>query len=106
MGKAERATAELKDKAEKLQSAQEHAAKPRASARDKADLKMMEQDFQAQRLKGDRLAKQPGKARNRPMTPADKKEKKLDDALVDSFPGSDPVSFTASVPGKKGDPKS
>ncbi len=93
MGKRRQVREELKDKAEKLTSAQEAVSKPGASERDRSDLKMIEQDFQAQQQKAERLARR-GEARKKPPASASEKlERKLDDALADSFPGSDPVSF-------------
>jgi hypothetical protein len=103
MAKAKRIREELQDKAEKLQSAQEAASRPGASQRDRSDLKIIEQDFQAQQQKADRLAVQGEKKPPQPASLTDRMEDKLDKALIDSFPGSDPVSFTEPTPVKKGD---
>ncbi len=103
MGKHEQVRKELQDKAEKLLSAQEAVAKPGASARDRSDLKMIEQDFQAHQQKADRLALHGERTPRPPASRTEKMEQRLDDALVDSFPGSDPVSFIEPSPVKKGD---
>ncbi len=103
MGKHEQIREELQDKAEKLLSAQEAVAKPGASDRDRSDLKMLEQEFQAQKQKADRLALEGTKSPKRPNSRAEKLERKLDDALIDSFPASDPVSFIEPTPVQKGD---
>jgi len=105
MSKNERMRQELLDKAEKLLSAQEAVAAPGATERDRSDLKIIEQDFQAQKQKADRLALQEGDGKKapEPVTLAEKMERMLDTALADSFPGSDPVSFTVATPVKEGD---
>jgi hypothetical protein len=59
-------------------------------ARDKADLKLLEQEVTAERLK----AKRPAKKKDNPAS----EDEKLDKALRDSFPGSDPVSFIEAAP--------
>ena len=81
--------AHLDDMKEKLQDAKRAAHKPDASARDKADLKLLEQEVAAERLK----AKRSTKENEKPATD----EEKLDKALRDSFPGSDPVSFVQTA---------
>ncbi len=109
MGKSKRTREELKDKAEKLLSAQEAVAGPAASQRDKADLKILEQEFQAEQQKADRMAVKGEKEADHPASPdhpaslTDRMENKLDKALADSFPGSDPVSFIEPTPVKEGD---
>ena len=82
--------AHLDDMKEKLQDAKRAAHKPGASAREKADLKLMEQEVAAARLK----AKRPTKKEDKPAS----EDEKLDKALRDSFPGSDPVSFVQAAP--------
>ena len=82
--------AHLDDMKEKLQDAKRAAHKPGASAREKADLKLMEQEVAAERLK----AKRPTKKEDKPAS----EDEKLDKALRDSFPGSDPVSFVQAAP--------
>jgi translation elongation factor EF-Ts len=88
---------ELKDLQHKVQNAKDTATEPKASDREKADLKLLEQEAAAQKLK----AKRP--------TPKKKAESvvedKLDKALSDSFPGSDPVSFVEAAPIKSHDRK-
>ena len=76
---------DLHDLTAKLQDARTAAATPAAGERDKADLKLLEQEVAAQKLK----ARRP----EAPAKPAASHgEAKLDKALEDSFPGSDPVS--------------
>ena len=91
------AQAELSDLKDKVQNAKEAADAPEAGDREKADLKLLEQEAAAKKLKA-----------KRPMQPAKKADPsdvdaKLDKALKDSFPGSDPVSFVEAAPIKKHD---
>ena len=92
-----RAHAELSDLKDKVQNAKEAAKAPDAGDREKADLKLLEQEAAAKKLKA-----------KRPTAP-DKKpaesdvDAKLDKALKDSFPSSDPVSFVEAAPIKKQD---
>lgn len=74
------------------------------SEREASDLKMMEQELLAleQRIGREETVKK-GKPEGRPGSLADKMDKKLDAALKDSFPGSDPVSFIEATPVKPGD---
>jgi hypothetical protein len=81
---------ELADLSQKAKNAKEAAAHPKASDRDKADLKILEQKAAAKKLE----AKHP----NVPSKPQNPTDAKLDKALKDSFPGSDPVSFTEAAP--------
>ena len=90
--------AHLDDLKDKLQDAKRAAHMPDASERAKADLKLMEQEVTAQKLKAKRGAK---KKKSEPAV--DNVEAKLDKALKDSFPGSDPVSFVEAAPIKKHD---
>ncbi len=89
--------AQLDDLKDKLQGAKRSAHMPDASDRDKADLKLLEQEVTAERLKARRPTKKKQEA------PFDDVEAKLDKALKDSFPGSDPVSFVQAAPIKKHD---
>jgi hypothetical protein len=86
----------LSDLKGKLKSAQEAANTPGAGGRVKADLKLLEQEVAAERLKA-----------HRPEAPAKPAaahgEAKLDKALKDSFPGSDPVSSLQAPPFRKSD---
>jgi hypothetical protein len=90
------ATAKLKDLTEKLHGAQEAANADDASKLEKADLKLLKQEVVAQKMKA-----------KRPEPPAEKApttvDGKLDKALKDSFPGSDPVSFLEAAPIKDAD---
>lgn len=99
---------ELKDQALKLRNAKKVADSPDASDRDKADLKLIEQEHLAEKLKQKRSSDSDTAAHvpagNRPATAVARElDKKLDSALEDSFPGSDPVSFVEASPVKQGD---
>lgn len=85
----------LDDLAPKLRNAKQAANTEEAGDREKADLKLLEQEVAAEKLK----AKRPPPAK----PPATEVDAKLDKALKDSFPGSDPVSFLEAAPIKKGD---
>lgn len=95
---------ELTDQAHKLRSAKKAAAAPEATERDKSDLKIIEQQFQADKMK---LNRNPDGARadqpKKDLPLPEKMERQLDSALKDSFPGSDPVSFLEAAPVKPGD---
>jgi hypothetical protein len=88
---------ELDDVKQKLQNAKEAAKAPDAGEREKADLKLLEQEAAAQKLKAGRPP-----TKHKAESEA---EAKLDKALRDSFPGSDPVSFVEAAPMKKRDRK-
>ena len=96
---------ELKDKVEKLRSARKAAASPVATAREEADLKLLEQEVTARRLKMKREASKPQEKKSSPTHESVEKklDRKLDAALKDSFPGSDPVSFVEAAPAKPED---
>ena len=89
----------LSDLNEKLQNAKEAARDGGAGEREKADLKLLEQEVAAEKLKAKRPA-QPKKQKAESEVDA-----KLDKALKDTFPGSDPVSFVEAAPIKKDDRK-
>jgi hypothetical protein len=93
---------DLADIKAKLESAREAAAAPGASERDKADLKLIEQDYlAARRMVYRKRGSDPDECHF-----SDTKEevdKKLDEALKASFPGSDPVSFAEPAPVKDKD---
>jgi hypothetical protein len=93
---------ELADIEQKLASARQAADAPGASERDKADLKLLEQEFLAARRKAYR---EPGGGTEgqQPSGTKQKVDKKLDEALEASFPGSDPVSFAEPAPVKETD---
>lgn len=99
----ERLQKEIEDKALKTRNAREAAEAPGASDRDKADLKLMEQDLQAARQKSKRSTGTADKATDA-STGSKPMERKLDAALEDSFPGSDPVSFVQAGPSEKEEP--
>ena len=90
------ARAKLKDLKAKLRNAQDAANTQDAGKREHADLKLLEQEVVAEKLKAERPepAKKPA---------ASEVDGKLDKALNDSFPGSDPVSFVQAAPINKGD---
>ena len=90
------AQAKLTDLKDKLQNAKETAKGGGAGDREKADLKLLEQEVTAEKLK----AKRPAPAKEKAESEVDAK---LDKALKDSFPGSDPVSFVQTAPIKKQD---
>jgi len=87
--------AKLDDLKDKLQDAKRATHMPDASEREKADLKLLEQQVVGEKLK----AKRPAKKKQAESTV----DAKLDKALKDSFPGSDPVSFVEAAPIKKHD---
>jgi hypothetical protein len=107
MGNREAMQKELEDKKLKVRNAREAAQAPEASERDKADLKLREQELLAEQQKARREARQGDQPKkpepDKPSKLEDRLEKKLDAALKDSFPGSDPVSFVEAAPLKKGD---
>lgn len=92
---------ELDDFELKLASARKAAAAPDASEKDKADLKLIEQEYLAAQAKARRAetgSASAGKAGDHTADPKKKLDKKLDEALKSSFPGSDPVSFVEAAP--------
>ena len=89
--------ANLDDLKDKLQDAKRSAHMPNASEREKADLKLLEQEVAAERLR----ARRPAKKEKEPA--GNDVDAKLDKALKDSFPGSDPVSFVQAAPARKRD---
>lgn len=97
---------ELDDIEAKLASARKAAAAPDASEADKANLKLIEQEYLAAQAKARRAetgSASAGKADDHPADPNKKLDKKLDEALESSFPGSDPVSFVEAAPVKEQD---
>ncbi len=89
------ARAKLNDLNEKLLGAKKAANSDGAGSLAEADLKLLEQEVVAEKLK----AKRPEPAAKAPTSV----DGKLDKALNDSFPGSDPVSFVQAAPIKDGD---
>jgi hypothetical protein len=89
------ARAKLNDLNDKLRGAKEAANADDAGDLEKADLKLLKQEVVAEKMKANRPA---------PSTkPPSSVDGKLDKALKDSFPGSDPVSFLEAAPIKKED---
>ena len=86
----------LNDLAPKLRNAKEAADAGAAGNREKADLKLLNQEVTAEKLKAER----PAPAKEAVASGVDAK---LDKALKDSFPGSDPVSFVQAAPINDGD---
>jgi hypothetical protein len=91
------AEAKLTDLKAKVKNAKDTAEGGASDAREQADLKLLEQEVAAEKMK----AKRPPA----PQKKADSVDAKLDKALKDSFPGSDPVSFVEAAPIKKDDRK-
>jgi hypothetical protein len=89
--------AHLDDLKDKLPDAKRAAHMPNASAREKADAKLLEQEVTAERLKARHARKDEKKTSDSDV------DAKLDKALKDSFPGSDPVSFVQAAPARKRD---
>jgi hypothetical protein len=75
----------------------------RTSAREASDLKMMEQELLALEQRIGRHETADGPVSHPAGSLDEKMDRKLDAALEDSFPGSDPVSFLEAKPVKKGD---
>lgn len=102
MSSGDRMQNELADIGAKLAGARKAAGAPGASERDKADLKLLEQEYLAARRA---LYRQRDSDTNKSHH-TDTKEKvdeKLDEALEATFPGSDPVSFAEPAPVKDQD---
>jgi hypothetical protein len=97
MSASKRAHEKLSDLNDKLQNARQAAKSGDAGEREKADLKLLEQEVTAEKLKAKRP---PQKQKAESDVDA-----KLDRALKDSFPGSDPVSFVEAAPINPGDRK-
>jgi hypothetical protein len=93
---------ELEDIELKLRSAREAAGSVDATEKDKADLKLIEQEYLAAQRK-ERRRSSAGDG-SRPHLDGKKTlDKKLDEALEGTFPGSDPVSFVEAAPVKECD---
>ncbi len=99
MTKTEQLMQERDDLKAKVASASKVDA---TSQREVSDLKMMEQELLAleQRIGREKTADTAGA---KPASLTEKMDKKLDAALKDSFPGSDPVSFIEATPVQPGD---
>jgi hypothetical protein len=80
----------LRDLDAKVRNAREAARRDDAGARAQADLKLLEQEALGEKLRA-RHGSAPAKAK-------DPVDAKLDKALKDTFPGSDPVSFQQPAP--------
>ena len=102
MSAVDAARRELEDMELKLRNARNAAAAAAASDKDKADLKLIEQECIAARQNLRRQAESRGAAAV-PTDPLGKLDRKLDEALEASFPGSDPVSFIEAAPVKQKD---
>lgn len=94
---------ELEDIELKLRSAREAAAAAGATEKDKADLKLIEQDYLAARQKAKHAGSDAGKRQSQPTDPKAKLDRKLDAALKDTFPSSDPVAVTEPTPAARKD---
>jgi hypothetical protein len=84
---------EVKDLADKVQNARAAVKASKASARDKADLKLLEQKAIGAKLRA--------RHRAAPVKPSSEQDSRLDKALKDSFPGSDAVSLVQPAPRKQ-----
>jgi predicted RNase H-like nuclease (RuvC/YqgF family) len=100
MTKIEQLMQERDDLKAKITSAERSS---HSSARATSDLKMMEQELLALEQRISRQETGEGETSRQSASLAEKMERKLDAALADSFPGSDPVSFLEAKPVKKGD---
>lgn len=87
--------AKMSELNEKLRGATKAANADGAGSLAQADLKLLEQEAVAEKLK----AKRPEPSSKAPTSV----DGKLDKALKDSFPGSDPVSFIEAAPIKDAD---
>jgi len=101
MTKTERLMQERDDLKAKIESAGTAGV---ASERETSDLKMREQELMAleQRI-GREETRKTETFGGKPGSLSEKLDRKLDAALKDSFPGSDPVSFLEAAPVKPGD---
>ena len=93
---------ELDDMELKLQSARQAAEHSGATEKDKADLKLIEQEYMAAQQKANRDAPD-RKPDAKSDDPEKKVDRRLDDALKGTFPASDPVSFVQAAPVKEQD---
>jgi hypothetical protein len=89
---------ELEDIELKVRNARQAAAAPDASERDKSDLKLIEQEYLAAQNKARRARDSAGKPQAQPSDPKKKLDQKLDAALKDTFPSSDPVAVAEPSP--------
>ena len=93
-------TEHLRDLDAKVRNAKRAAQRDDAGKREKADLKLLEQEALGAKLR----ARHPGGSGGNAKDEVDAKlDDKLDKALKDSFPGSDPVSFQQPAPLKPAD---
>jgi len=93
--KADQNKAKLADLKEKTDQARTAAQAEGATKLDKADHKLHQQEEAGAKLR----ARHP----TPPAATSSKVDAKLDKALKDSFPGSDPVSFVQAAPIQEGD---
>lgn len=100
MVESDRTKKEIEDRTAKVRNARVAAKAPDASDKDQADLKLAEQELLAKELKAQRGS---ASKTRQPKTLEDKMERKLDAALEDSFPGSDPVAYVQTTPAKEED---
>jgi hypothetical protein len=86
---------ELFDLNDKLRSARKAAKRNGAGARHKADLMLLEQQVAAEKLRVQRPSRRATSSVGSKLANVDAK---LDRALKDSFPGSDPISSLEPAP--------
>jgi hypothetical protein len=103
MTETEELMQERDDLQAKIGSARSAAKATGASEREKSDLMMLEQKLQALEQRIAHTAAAVASKGDKPKSSADTMEKKLDGALKDSFPGSDPVAFIEGAPSKPAD---
>ena len=100
MTRSEQLRKDCEDLRAKVASARRACAGADATERDKSDLQMLEQELIGLEQK---LAHCDDSPPEKPASLADKVDRKLDAALKDSFPGSDPVAFVEAAPVKPED---
>lgn len=88
---------ELEEAQEKVRGARDAATTDTAGAREMADLKLLEADAAGRKLRS------ADEDNGRTIDKESGVEGKLDKALKDSFPASDPVSFLEAAPIKQQD---
>lgn len=94
---------ELEDIELKPRSAREAASAAGATEKDKADLKLIEQEYLAARQNAKHARSNAGKPQGQPSDPKAELDRKLDAALKDTFPSSDPVAIAEPTAVKKQD---
>jgi len=96
---------ELEDAEQKLSSARKAAEAPDATERDKSDLRLIEQECVAmqQKLRRAKSGKIGDTEQTQSADPKKQLDRKLDKALEETFPTSDPVAVVQPAPVKEHD---